>query len=214
MGTPYLITPPEAEVVTAEEVRTMLGLGSADPSDEFLEMLIGAVVGTLDAERGWLGRALADQTWEYRLDGFPLDGSAIVLPYPPHAEIESIKYDDAGGVEQTLVEGTDYQIIGLGGHNRASLKPMADGGWPAASGVESARVRFVCGYAEDSLPREIKAAVALGVRHLMTTGTKDLTLARAEVPGVLVRQYVVSDAAAKAIEAAIGSLLGTFRVVG
>lgn len=211
-GRPYLILPPDPEVVTADEVRTLLGLGSTEPSTEMLDAMIAGVVGTLDAERGWLGRAIGPQVWELRLGAFPPCGEAIRLPYPPCQIVESVEYDDANGDEQTLVEGTDYVVIGVEGHNRALVKPIATS-WPAASSAaESVRITYTAGYSD--LPGEIKSAIALGVRHMMSVGAKDLHLARDEVPGVLVHQYVVSEAASKAIETAIGSLLGTFRVYG
>ncbi|MBN9022146.1 MAG: hypothetical protein J0H08_08655, partial [Rhizobiales bacterium] len=185
-----LTTPPTAEVVTAAEARTMLGLGASDPSDELLEAMIGAVVGTLDAASGgWLGRALAEQEWELRLDGFP--SREIVLPYPPLISVEDLAYDDGDGVERTLVEDTDFRVVaGTGG--KASVAPVYGRAWPSARCDEgSVRIRFIAGYPDGEVPAAIKAAIVLGVRQLMSTSTKDLHLARDEVPGVLVQQFVV-----------------------
>lgn len=208
-----LITPPTTDVVTTAEVRTMLGLASSEPSDAMLEAMIGAVVGTLDAASdGWLGRALAQQTWELRLAGFP--PCPITLPFPPLVSLTSVKYDDASGVEQTAVADVDFRLFS-GVPGKARIEPVYGGSWPAARcDDEAVRIRFVAGYADGAVPQPIKAAIALGVRSLMSTGAKDLHLSRDEVPGVIVQQYVVSEAAAKAIENAIGSLLGTFRVYG
>lgn len=212
-GRLYLITPPTGEVISANDARTMLGLSSSSPSDEMLEALINGVVGTLDAGTGWLGRALCLQTWEYRLDAFPSDGCAIKLPYPVLTELTSLKYDDSDGAEQTLVEDTDYRVIGLGGHDRASVEPIYNGSWPTARGdIEAVRIRYECGYAALDMPAPIKAAVALGVRHLLSMGERNLFLSREETPGVRSRQWTVSDSAGAAVKDTVASLLATYRV--
>lgn len=214
-GTPHLITAPTAAVLSADDARTMLGLSATAPSDELLEAMIGAVVGTLDAGTGWLGRALCPQTWEYRFDDFPSDGCAIRLPYPPLTELTSVIYVDSAGDDVTLVEDTDYRVIGLGGHNRASVETVYDGSWPTSRGdTGSVRIRYACGYAPAAMPPAIKAAIALGVKHLQSTSERNLFMQREDIPGVRSRQWVVSEAAGKAIEHAIGSLLSTYRVFG
>lgn len=189
----------------------MLALPSTDPSDALLTAFIGAVVGSLDpASDGWLGRALARQTWELRLDSFP--SGAITFPYPPLSTVTSVKYDDADGVEQTLVADTDYRLFD-GTPYKSRIEPVYGGTWPTARcDSESVRIRFVAGYADGGVPGAIKAAIALGVRDLLSVAAKDLHLARDEVPGVIVQQFVVSDAASKTIKAAIGGLLGGYVV--
>lgn len=210
-GRPYLITAPSEEVLSADDARIMLGLGETTPSDELLQAMIGAAVGTLDAATGWLGRALALQTWEYRLDAFPDDGCAIKLPYPPHVELTSFIYTNAAGADITLDDDYDYRTIGLGGHNRASVEPEDDE-WPTSSGdTESVRIRYVCGYAE--MDPTIKAAVALAVKQLQSMSERNLYLAAEITPGVRERRWVVSDAAGAAIKRAISDLLSTYRVI-
>lgn len=213
-GRLYLITPPAAEVLAADEARTLLGLSEDTPSDDLLEAMIAAVTGTLDAGTGWLGRALALQTWEYRLDAFPTaHGGAIVLPYPVLAALTSVVYDDSNGDEQTLVEDTDYRVIGLGGHNRARVEPIYNGSWPTARGDgEAVRIRYVAGYASDQMPAAIKAAVALGTRQLQSMSERNLFLSREETVGVRTRQWIVSDSAGAAIRSTIAGLLATYQV--
>lgn len=207
----HLITAPTADVVTAAAVRTMLGITDAD---DVVEALIGAVVATLDPSTGgWLGRALSPQTWELRLDRFP--AAEIDLPYPPLTELTSVKYDDGAGDEQTLIEDTDYRVFGLGQFGKASVAPVYGGAWPSArSDVEAVRIRYVCGYAAADMPQTIKSAIALGVKQLQSTSERNLFLSRESVPGVLDRQWVVSDAAGAAVARAIDALLSTYRVWG
>lgn len=208
-----LITAPTVRVITAAEARTMLALSDSTP-DAMIEAMIDAVTGTIDpATRGWLGRALRPQTWELRLDCFP--GERIDIPYPVLTELTSIKYDSTAGVETTMVENTDYRVFGLGGHDKAYVTTIYNGTWPTPrADDESVRIRFVAGYAGVAMPQAIKSAVALGVKHLISTGERSLYIAREDIPGVRSRQYVVSEAAGKAIETAIGGLLAPFRVWG
>lgn len=205
----HLITAPTADVVTAAAVRTMLGISTAD---DIVEPLIAAVVATLDPSAGgWLGRALSPQTWELRLDCFP--AAEIDLPYPPLTELTSIKYDDNSGDEQTLIEGTDYRVFGLGEFGKASVAPVYGGAWPSArSDIAAVRIRYVCGYAEADMPQPIKSAIALGVKQLQSTSERNLFLSRESIPGVRDRQWVVSDAAGAVVTRAIEGLLSTYRV--
>lgn len=213
-ATPVLITEPSAVVITAADARTMLSLGASDPADALLEAMIAAVVGEFDAaSNGWLGRALCPQTWELRLDEFPID--EIELPFPVLTSLTSVKYDDTGGVERTLVEGTDYRVFGLGGHYNARIEPAYNAVWPMARDEdESIRIRYVAGYAPAAMPPAIKFAVALGVKHLLSTSERNLYLSGEDIPGVRSRRWTVSEAAGKAIEATVGKLLSGYRVWG
>lgn len=168
----YLITPPADAVVTLAEAKAILGI-TGTASDDLLTAMIGAGTNQLDAaSSGWLGRALRPQTWELRLCRFPPPRRAIRLPYPPVTEIVSAKYDDANGDEQTLVENTDYRVIGLGDDWRTIIRPVYNGSWPAARyDDESVRIRYIAGYAgsPDPMPESIKTAIALMAQHMRTT---------------------------------------------
>jgi uncharacterized phiE125 gp8 family phage protein len=204
-----LIEGPSVPVVTADELRTML---SVTTEDDVLEPLEQAAVATLDpASNGWLGRALRPQTWELRLSQFPCD--AIRLPFPPQTSIVSFKYDDAAGVEQTLVEGTDYRVFNLNQRVACLVDKPYQGSWPSARyDRESIRIRYVAGYAGNAMPAPIKQAVALAVKDLQSISERNLFLNREEIPGVRSRGWVVSESAGKVIQNAIGNLLSTYRV--
>jgi hypothetical protein len=184
-----LIAAPTDEVVGLAALKKHLNVDHGD-DDEFIEALRDAVVDQLDpAGGGWLGRALRPQTWELRARCFPtgcVDGiyGALKLPYPPFIEVVSVKYDDQSGAEQTLVEGTDYRLLGVPaaadsapppGH-RVSLAPLFNRFWPVTRyDAESVRVRWRCGYApavtgdgahDDYLPPRVPAWVKLVVGSL------------------------------------------------
>lgn len=223
----HLITPPSVPVMAIAECRAMVPAIDADTSDALLAAAIDAVTGTLDAASGgWLGRALRPQTWELRLPGFPSADprslgpfsayAAIRLPYPPVTAVTSIKYDDTSGTEQTLVLETDYTVFDLGDKDMTTIRPPYQGIWPIARWYpESVRIRYVAGYVltpADLMPANIKAAVALGVQYLRSNTERSLYQSAEEIPGVLGRRWVVSDAAGAAIERVSSNLLGGLRV--
>jgi uncharacterized phiE125 gp8 family phage protein len=224
MAKMVLIAAPTASVISVAEVREMLNLGPT-PSDAMIEAMVEAVVGTLDpAAGGWLGRSLCPATWELHLDAFPTatpptwfgdgDNGGIELPYPPVTSVLSVAYDDPAGAEQPLVEDADYRVLWLGAHYRTTVLPLYGGAWPTALGYPAAvRVRFLAGYSPAAMPRSIKAAVALGVQHLISSSERNLFVSAEQVDGVGSRQYVVTENAAKVMQATTESLLATYRVL-
>lgn len=179
-----LILAPSDPVLTVEEVTDQLRID--DCEDPTLQGFIDAAVGMLDpASGGTLGRALRPQTWELRLPGFHGHGchhhrhgpGSIALPYPPLISVVSLTYQDLAGVDQTLAEGTDFRIVGIGTRGKCALLPISS--WPSATwSPESVRIRFRAGYpapvaaAEDqpevreTLPAPIKAWLKLVVGTL------------------------------------------------
>jgi uncharacterized phiE125 gp8 family phage protein len=140
-----LITPPTDKVLALADVKSHLRIDFAD-DDVLIQAFIDAAVNQLDpAGGGWLGRALRTQQWELRLRGFATRG--IALPYPPLISIDSFKYDDLNGVEQTLVDGTGYRILGVGTLQKQMVAPLYNHCWPGARpDAESVRIRFTSGY--------------------------------------------------------------------
>jgi uncharacterized phiE125 gp8 family phage protein len=209
-----LITGPTDSVLTLADCKTALGITDTS-QDDMITALIDAVVGSLDpATGGYLGRALRPQTWEYRLDSFP--GREIEIPYPPLISITSVKYDDFSGTEQTLTEGTDFNVIALDDFDNARIAVPYASIWPVPRRYpESVRIRFQSGYATtpaDSLPKAIKSAIALCVRSLLNNAEQNLYLSQRSIQGVGSRSYVVSAAANAAIQQATDTLLASYRV--
>jgi uncharacterized phiE125 gp8 family phage protein len=169
-----LITAVATEPVTLEEARLHLRLdASGSPAthadDAIVSALITAARQHIDGRDGWLGRALATQTWEMVLDGFPCH--EMVVPLPPLQEVVSITYVDGDGEEQTLTEGDDFRVIG--DREPAWIVPVYNGTWPTTRCQEDAvRVRFTTGYGDTSsppvtpaLPMPIKQAMLLLIGH-------------------------------------------------
>jgi len=118
--------------------------------DTIIETLIDAVTQEIDAGTGWLGRAIAPQTWKLSLSEFP---SVIRLPFPPLISVVSLTYTDLDGNSQTLTEGTDFRVVKEEGISAgpACIVPTYLGTFPAArSDFDTVQVIFQCGYGSGS----------------------------------------------------------------
>jgi uncharacterized phiE125 gp8 family phage protein len=161
------ITAPAEWPVTLEEAKAHLRV-DVDDDNEMIEALIEAAVDYCDGPTGFLGRALIDQTWELVLDEFPED--EIKIPIPPLIEVESIKYDDGDGAQQTI-SSSDYTVDNV---SQPGWVLPVSGTWPTTfEGVNAVRVRFRCGYLDQvasppvhNVPGSIKAAIKLIVGNL------------------------------------------------
>lgn len=152
-----LITSPAAEPLSLTEVKQHLRISHND-DDAMLAIYLAAARQWIDGPDGWLSRAIMTQVWELTLDAFPC--SEIRLPLIPVQSIDTIKYDDADGLEQTM-PNTDYFLDNPA--HPSWVLPMEDTGWPTTMATANAvRVRFVCGYANAAaVPGPLKAAVLL-----------------------------------------------------
>lgn len=161
-----VVEPPDDYPVTLEEARLQCKVDADEnsppshPDDPRLLSLIKSATEELDSTKGWLGRALVEQTLELVLDRFPC--GKIVIPYPPLIEVISVKYNDANGDEQTLAgpsgsppSGGDYRVVG--DIEPAYIEPAYGTSWPATRGSAAVRIRFFAGYGTpDDVPNRIK----------------------------------------------------------
>jgi uncharacterized phiE125 gp8 family phage protein len=196
-----VIDPPEYPVVSLEEAKVHLRVDHDDDND-YIESLVAVATATIDGPTGWLGRCLVEQTLEWRGSGFgPCDGR---LPYPPVAEIESVKYDDGAGVEQTIPD-TDYRLVGQPGQPR--IVRAYGSSWPSARcDDESVRIRYTAGWPVETEgdgdgavtiwtgPAPIRHAILLMVSELYENREAASDRPRTELPF------------------AVTALLSTFRV--
>jgi uncharacterized phiE125 gp8 family phage protein len=163
MYRPVRIEPPTSLPVSLEEVKAALDIGYVE-KDELIKGLIAAAVSYLDGWSGVLGRCLCEQTWRQDFDYFCWD---LRLPMFPVLSVESVKYTDVNGAEQT-VSPDSYSVLtdGLGTFVRFT-KGFS---FPTTKAFESAAVRvtYVCGHEdgddEDPVPAAIKQAIMLLVR--------------------------------------------------
>jgi len=150
-----LVTPPGAMPVTLAEAKQHCRVDHTD-DDAMITLYIAAATSLLDGEDGILGRCLMPQTWDLHYDAFPCQGGAIKIPLPPLIDVNWVKYFDANGDEQSLIEGTDYaidlhQLYGW-------VIPAGD--WPAAASdiINAVYIQFYAGYPA-GVPAAIKGAI-------------------------------------------------------
>ncbi len=196
-----VINPPEDPVVSLEEAKAHLRVDH-DDDDDYIEGLVDVATATIDGPAGWLGRCLVEQTLEWRGDGF--GWRDLRLPYPPIVDIESVKYDDDSGAEQT-VPGATYRLLGQPSQPRMAL--VSGASWPSARcDGESVRVRYKAGWpvttegeGEGAVttwtgPAPIRHAILLMVSQLYENREAASETAQVELPF------------------AVTSLLSTYRV--
>ena len=154
------VTGPTTEPVTVQEARVQCALYDDMTHDARLAGLIAAARASAEQATGM--RCMA-QAVRLELDGFPC--AEVDLGCYPVASITSVKYDDADGVEQTMVSGTDYWPDIGGMYPR--ILPVDS--WPATKAGKPASVRvvMVVGHASAaSLAPDVKHAILLRVTEL------------------------------------------------
>lgn len=156
-----IVTPPAEEPVTLTEAKNHLRVDLTD-DDSLISALI---VAAREHAEAITRRAFITQTLKLSLDAFPANNGPIYVPMPPLQSVNSLKYFDTDGVEQTLNEGTDYLVDNESEPGR--ITPAPDTGWPATQNRPNAvSVEFVAGFGDASkVPQGIKQAILLMVGH-------------------------------------------------
>lgn len=146
----YLIQAPVVDdVLTLQSAKDHLRVDFID-DDALIESYILTAIQNIDGRDGWLGRALAPQTWELRLPEFC--GNDIKLPLPPLIAVDSVTYYDANDALQTL-STDDYEVVGAGGFGKARVVLKSGKVWPGiAKRAENVLVRFRAGYIDTGSP--------------------------------------------------------------
>lgn len=194
-----VITPPEP-IVAWEEADAHLKLDGDTSQQTLVEAFIAAATGHIDGPTGWLGRALGVQTLEARGDGFwPSD---YRLPYPPHIDVESVKYLDLNGALQAVDPGA-YEL------DDRVISPAYGAVWPSVRYSRGAvQVRYRAGYVTDPAADPLVAAVPAPIKAAILLMVGDLYRFR--------ESATVTAAAAPAIamSTTVENLLAPFRVFG
>ena len=190
-----LITAPTVEPVTLTEVKSQLGITTADTASD--TQLTRRITEARKWCETYLGRSLMPQTHELRLDAFPACGE-IALPLPPVTSINSVKYLESTTGTLTTVDAADYTLDTA--PPVPFVRPVYGEDWPSARSESSAvRVQYVAGYTVSALaPAKtitgLTAAtpgVATSVAHGFADG--DLILldiaGMTELDGALYRVY-------------------------
>jgi len=157
-----VITAPTAEPVTLAEAKSNLGILSDDSTQDAL------ITRRIGQARAWAEhytrRVLMSQVLEFRLHHFPV---SIELPSSPLISVDSVKYIDVDGAEQT-VSASEYDVDTYS--DRPTVRPVYGGSWPGTRGEPHAvRVQFTAGYGTKStdVPDLIREAILLLVGHWM-----------------------------------------------
>lgn len=160
-----VITPPDPDE-DLDAVKLHLSVDD-DDHDPLIEGLMAAASVVLDGPGGWLGRAIGMQALELRMSCFDEHRhdcrrhhhhhQQICLPCPPLVSVESIKYLDTLGVEQTL-DPSLYQVTS------DAVLPAFGKVWPTIRpDPESVKIRFTAGY--ETRPAPIGQARLLLIGH-------------------------------------------------
>jgi len=156
--------------LTLDEIKDHIRWESDANDDAVLALYRRSAVDQMDGAAGLLNRAIITQTWELKLDGFPvaafpsptgLRKSQIHIPLPPLQSITSVQYIDTDGTTQTLA-ASKYKVLNASNPTRAALIEEAFGEtWPATRHESgSVTVTFVAGYG-------LRNAVPEHIRHLL-----------------------------------------------
>lgn len=162
-----MITPPNAEPVTAAELKLNCRMDADLVADDaMLDALIAAARQACEHETG---RALMTQEWSRTLDAFPVGG--ILLGMPPVTSVVSVTYVAADG-STVVMPGADY-VLDTADEQRPYLLPAAGTDWPETYDTANAvRVIFSCGYGASvaDVPAALRAWVMLKAASLYTGG--------------------------------------------
>lgn len=151
------VTAPAVLPLSLAELKAQIRLTDTDGEDDdpLIMGYLRSATSWIDGHRGWLGRALITQTYDYKLDRFQ---PCIRIPLPPLQTINSITYIDDGGVTQTLATSA-YQVIAAGCEQPAEVRPAYDLTWPSTRLTpEAVTIRFTAGYGDswNDVPEPIR----------------------------------------------------------
>lgn len=147
-----LITPPGELPLTLEEAKLHLRIeDDVTTEDALIERLIDAARAQVEDSHCWI--QLVTASYELRMDRFPVYGP-IVIPRPPLQSVESVKYIDTDGTEQTF-SSAQYVVDAKSIHTpvRGEVLLAYGESWPSIRSEPNAvRVAFTCGFSPDASP--------------------------------------------------------------
>lgn len=127
-------------------------------------LLTGMIAAAQEEAETIMHRAVLTQQWRLLLDAF--DACDPVIPLRPATvvSVDSVKYVDTAGVQQTLVAGTDFQAS-VGGRFTSRLAPAYGKAWPSTRAqMDAVQIDVTCGWATPAaVPQVIKQWVLMRV---------------------------------------------------
>ena len=188
-----LITAPTVEPVTTTEAKAHLAI-----DDSTFDTQIDSFISTArQVVENHTSRQINTATWELVTDAFPrIPTSKLALPKGELQTVDSVKYTDADGNEQTLAS-SEYQVSDS--REPAVIQPAYTKSWPTTRvELDAVRIRFTCGYGDASdVPEPIKQAILLLVGHYFEHRESVLVNATPQVLPMavdsLIAQYYLGD---------------------
>ena len=156
-------TAPSGAPITIAEAKAHCKVDAPD-DDVLITGMIAAVTQHLDGRRGYLGRCLLTQSWEYRIHGFPRC-DPIEIPLPPLASVGSVKYIDDAGILQTLA--SDQYVVDTATYH-GQIRRAYNVIWPTTRCEDYAvQIAFTAGFGDAAaVPQPIKSAMLMIIEQL------------------------------------------------
>lgn len=148
-----LITPPAYYPLTVDEAKEHLRVTTTD-EDSYIQSLI---VMATEFVQNQTGRQLITATYELTFTEMNLCNNWVKIPKGKLQSIDSIKYIDAVGAEQTF-STSNYYVVGndCGSVYFLSFPPYK------ANTPDAVKIRFTCGYGNgEDIPEVLKVGMKL-----------------------------------------------------
>lgn len=176
-----VITPPQSEPVDLAAAKNWVKVESDVTEDDAL--IQGLIVSSRIEIENQSGLAFMSQTIEDSFDGWP-DDYIKLLRYPVQS-VESVKYIDSDGVEQTL----PTPIVDDTGN---FCRVQSSDGWPTVKDQMGAiKIRYVAGWANaDSVPQDLKTAVLLMLTYFYEKRADSVKRFKTAAEHIVSKRYV------------------------
>jgi len=188
-----LKTAPAAEPVTLAEAKTHLRVDISDDDD----LITALITAAREYCENFQNRAYITQVWKLWMDDWPEEDDYIEIPLPPLQSVESVKYYDTDGNENTF--SSDYYSVDTESEPGRVYLNYGET-WPTdtlrpRNGIV---VEFTAGYGDtaDDVPQTVKQAMLLLIAHWYEN-----------------REATLAGTVSREVEFAVGALLWQNRVV-
>lgn len=149
----------------------VLRVANGGAEDTHIDALIWAAVRACEdyIRPGFPGRAIAVQTWDFILSGFPCSGR-IILPIAPVIDVTSVQYyDESGASQEMAVSPAGFAFVPSGAWTGAEIRALPGESFPAtADRPDAVTIRFRAGYQDASAPALKALIVGIGL-HVSET---------------------------------------------